>query len=94
MLILQVLPLAHTSGSNRDEVQLVNPQAVNLKAYEAKLEDAIKLYTRYMCTLSTTLFHGACVPTVYVIKSTLNMYLPNHIVTCIMLMYVLIYVHY
>lgn len=43
---LKVLPLAHTSGSNRDEVQLVNPQGVNLKAYETKLEEAIGLYTR------------------------------------------------
>ena len=42
----QVLPLAHTSGSNRDEVQLVNPQGVNLKAYEARLETAIGDYTR------------------------------------------------
>ncbi|KAJ7369450.1 Von Willebrand factor A [Desmophyllum pertusum] len=42
----QVLPLAHTSGSNRDEVQLVNPQGVNLKAYEARLETAIEDYTR------------------------------------------------
>ncbi|EDO28327.1 predicted protein [Nematostella vectensis] len=42
----QVLPLAHTSGSNRDEVQLVNPQAVNLKAYEIKLQSAIDLLTR------------------------------------------------
>ncbi|KAK3738170.1 hypothetical protein QZH41_019678, partial [Actinostola sp. cb2023] len=41
----QVLPLAHTSGSNRDEVQLVNPQGVNLKAYETKLDAVIKLYT-------------------------------------------------
>lgn len=42
----QVLPLAHTSGSNRDEVQLVNPQGVNLKAYEARLEKAIEDYKR------------------------------------------------
>ena len=47
ILALQVLPLAHTSGSNRDEVQLVNPQGVNLKAYEARLETAISDYTRY-----------------------------------------------
>lgn len=46
LLLFQVLPLAHTSGSNRDEVQLVNPQAVNLKAYEARLETAIEDYTR------------------------------------------------
>lgn len=44
--LLQVLPLAHTSGSNRDEVQLVNPQGVNLKAYEGRLETAIVDYTR------------------------------------------------
>ena len=44
--LLQVLPLAHKSGSNRDEVQLVNPQGVNLKAYEARLEIAIGDYTR------------------------------------------------
>lgn len=46
MTVPQVLPLAHTSGSNRDEVQLVNPQGVNLKAYENKLENVIQEYTR------------------------------------------------
>lgn len=47
VLVLQVLPLAHTTGSNRDEVQLVNPQGVDLKAYEARLETAISDYKRY-----------------------------------------------
>lgn len=51
LLSFQVLPLAHTSGSNRDEVQLVNPQAVNLKAYEARLETAIEDYTRLESSL-------------------------------------------
>jgi len=42
----QVLPLAHTSGKDREEVQIINPQAANLKSYEEKLEKMIDLYKR------------------------------------------------
>ncbi|XP_033127520.1 von Willebrand factor A domain-containing protein 3B-like isoform X2 [Anneissia japonica] len=41
----EVIPLAHTTGSNRREVQLINPGAVDLEAYEEKLQKAIVEYT-------------------------------------------------
>ncbi|XP_077152982.1 von Willebrand factor A domain-containing protein 3B isoform X2 [Ranitomeya variabilis] len=41
----EVLPLAHISG-NRKRITLINPQAVNLSDYKAKLQQAIKSYER------------------------------------------------
>ena len=44
----QVLPLAHTSGKDRTEVQIINPQAANLSSYEEKLKAMIELYKRFL----------------------------------------------
>ena len=60
----QVLPLAHTSGKNRTEVQIINPQAANLRSYEEKLTAMIELYKRFSNPLScwfsfyTSLLYG------------------------------------
>eukprot|EP00794_Sanderia_malayensis_P007171 gene7171-7977_t len=40
----QVLPLAHASGRDRNEVQIINPQASNLNGYEEKLKATIEEY--------------------------------------------------
>nr|XP_006818317.1 PREDICTED: von Willebrand factor A domain-containing protein 3B-like [Saccoglossus kowalevskii] len=42
----EVLPLAHTTGSNRKEVKLINPHGVNLVGYEERLQDAINDYNK------------------------------------------------
>nr|XP_015219502.1 PREDICTED: von Willebrand factor A domain-containing protein 3B isoform X2 [Lepisosteus oculatus] len=41
----EVLPFAHVSGS-KQQLTLVNPQAVNLEGYKKKLEHALKSYER------------------------------------------------
>ncbi|XP_053913016.1 von Willebrand factor A domain-containing protein 3B [Cuculus canorus] len=41
----EMLPLAHV-GSDKKQITLINPQAVNLDAYKEKLEQAIKSYER------------------------------------------------
>ncbi|XP_070554779.1 von Willebrand factor A domain-containing protein 3B-like [Ptychodera flava] len=40
----EILPLAHTTGSNRKEVKLINPHGVNLLAYEERLRRVIEEY--------------------------------------------------
>ena len=42
--VSQVLPFAHVSGSAKNRVHLINPNAVNLKEYEEKLEKALAKY--------------------------------------------------
>ena len=42
--VSQVLPFAHVSGSAKYGVHLINPNAVNLKEYEEKLEKALAKY--------------------------------------------------
>eukprot|EP00795_Rhopilema_esculentum_P000270 gene270-9918_t len=42
----QILPLAHTSGGDRTEVQIINPQAANLSSYQDKLKSVIEIYKR------------------------------------------------
>ena len=42
--VQQVLPIAHVSGGAKNRVNLVNPNAVNLKEYEEKLEKALARY--------------------------------------------------
>jgi len=39
-----VLPLAHVSGRSKKRITLVNPNAVDLNAYEDKVERAIAKY--------------------------------------------------
>jgi len=38
---MQIFPIIHTSSGKTKEFQIVNPQAVNLVAYEKKLESAL-----------------------------------------------------
>ena len=58
----QVLPLAHTSGKNRTEVQIINPQAANLRSYEEKLTAMIELYKRFSnpCPVGSVFIQACC----------------------------------
>ena len=46
----QVLPLAHVT-SNKQEISLINPGAVDLKQYEEKVKAALNLYRRRLDTI-------------------------------------------
>lgn len=50
-----MLPLAHVS-SDKKEIALINPWAVNLDAYKEKLEQAIKSYERQV--YSPKIYHA------------------------------------
>lgn len=42
---MQIMPIAHVTN-NKQEVNLINPGAVDLLGYEEKLKAAIKLYNK------------------------------------------------
>lgn len=42
----EVLPIAHVSNKSRQSIKLINPNGVNLQAYEDKLAKAIDLYRK------------------------------------------------
>ncbi|XP_030837027.1 von Willebrand factor A domain-containing protein 3B isoform X4 [Strongylocentrotus purpuratus] len=46
----EVLPLAHVTG-NKQEINLINPGAVDLKVYEDKVKAALTLYRRRLDTI-------------------------------------------
>ncbi|XP_041462948.1 von Willebrand factor A domain-containing protein 3B-like isoform X3 [Lytechinus variegatus] len=46
----EVLPLAHVTG-NKQEINLINPGAVDLKVYEDKVNGALNLYRRRLDTI-------------------------------------------
>lgn len=47
----EVLPIAHVSNRSKHQIKLINPNGVNLRAYEEKLERVIDLYNRRLDAL-------------------------------------------
>ncbi|XP_052792048.1 von Willebrand factor A domain-containing protein 3B-like [Mya arenaria] len=47
----EILPIAHVSNKSRRSIKLINPQGVNLKAYEERLLRQIDIYNRRLDAL-------------------------------------------
>ncbi|XP_053399868.1 von Willebrand factor A domain-containing protein 3B-like isoform X2 [Mercenaria mercenaria] len=47
----EVLPIAHVSNKSRQPIKLINPNGVNLKAYEEKLDRVLGLFNRRLDAL-------------------------------------------